>query len=148
LHDLPEGLYVKAGAFTPPFGWKFPEHTAVNRIDLNFDPGVVDTGVEVGRAADKHGAHLMLSTGQLSRDAGLSTGFLFQGKLALSGIVDYTLRTDPVRITLAFSGAFDTDQGPNRTRLLAPDTLRTTSGRTFDPSGVEKFQELKGGASL
>jgi hypothetical protein len=47
IQALPKGFYVKGGAFTPPFGWKFPEHTAVNRFDLGFDPGVVDTGIEV-----------------------------------------------------------------------------------------------------
>jgi hypothetical protein len=146
---LPLGLYVKAGAFTPPFGVKFPEHTNVNRIDLNFDPGFVDTGVEIGRAGDVLGAHLMVSAGQLGRGIALANGLLFQAKYALSGVVDYTLRTDPLKLTLSLSAGFDADQGANgRTRLVAQNTLRTTTGRIFDPADIELFQEIKVGGAL
>lgn len=147
-HSLPHGLYVKAGAFTPPFGWKFPEHTNVNRVDLNFDPGVVDTGIEVGRAGDKVGAHLMFSAGQLSRGVLLSNGLLFRGNYALSGVLDYTVRTERLGLTLALSAAFDHDQGQTRTRLVSQNLLRTSSGREFDPLGVERFREMKVGGSM
>jgi hypothetical protein len=46
---LPWSGYVKAGRFTPVFGWKFPDHNLFNREELNFDqPFNTDAGIEVG----------------------------------------------------------------------------------------------------
>jgi hypothetical protein len=46
---LPWSGYIKAGRFTPVFGWKFEDHNRFNREELWFDqPFNTDAGVEVG----------------------------------------------------------------------------------------------------
>lgn len=146
--NLPADLYLKAGAFTPPFGLKLPDHTAITRFDLGFDPGVVDTGVELGSTGDKHGGSLLFSAGQLSRDAGLGNGLLFQGSYAVSGYAYYILRDEPLRVFVLASAAYDGDQAQARTRLLAQNTLRTEAGAELDPEDIERFRELKLGGAL
>jgi hypothetical protein len=153
IQSLPKGFYVKGGAFAPPFGWKFPEHTAVNRFDLGFDPAVVDTGVEVGRAGDKAGFNLMFSNGELAKGANFNNG-LFHGKFAVSGRAQYTKRTDLLNVTLALSGAYDRDQGQTRTRLVSQNDLRTDSADNdpgndiFSAFNIDKVREAKFGGSI
>jgi hypothetical protein len=151
IQSLPKGFYVKGGAFTPPFGWKFPNHTEVNRIDLGFDPAVVDTGVEVGRAGNKVGFNLMFSNGELAKGANFNNN-LFNGKFAVSGRAQYTKRSDLMNITLALSGAYDRDQGQTRTRLVSQNVLRTDSENAaqniFSAANIDKIREAKIGGSL
>lgn len=46
---LPKNGYVKVGRFTPPFGWKYEDHTQFTRELLAFRPPVnTDVGVEIG----------------------------------------------------------------------------------------------------
>ncbi len=46
---LPWSGYVKAGRFTPVFGWKFPDHNLFSREELSFDqPFNTDAGIEIG----------------------------------------------------------------------------------------------------
>lgn len=64
IHDLPAGLYVKAGQFRVPFGLRIDDHTGAMRAGfreaeagsfgtsgfLPYDPRTVEGGVEVGIA--------------------------------------------------------------------------------------------------
>lgn len=154
LHDLPGGLYAKAGVFTPPFGWRFPEHTNVNRFDLGFDPGVADTGVEIGHESRRLSANLMFSAGQLVRAPSFANGIFSQNQTALSGMVQYRAQLSDLKLTLGLSGALDNDLGGARTRLVSQNVLRTDApnGAFLDvdeiADNVDRFREFKGGATV
>jgi hypothetical protein len=58
FHDLPYQLYLKAGRFLPPFGWRLDDHTAFVRQTLSFDFERQGTGVEIGFNPNYAYAHL------------------------------------------------------------------------------------------
>jgi hypothetical protein len=154
VQNLPGKTYLKAGVFTPPFGWRFPEHTNVNRIDLGFDPGVADTGFELGHESKSLSANLMFSAGQLVRSPNLADGIFTRGQTALSGTVQYRTELDPLKLSLGLSAAYDHDQGTTRTRLVSQNTLRTdaANGAALEAdqigNNVEVFRETKVGGTL
>jgi hypothetical protein len=45
---LPYNIYVRAGRFAPPYGWRIPDHTSFIRRDLGFDQNRQVYGVEAG----------------------------------------------------------------------------------------------------
>jgi hypothetical protein len=67
---LPCNGYVKAGRFTPAFGWKFADHNMFNREQLGFDqPFDTDAGLEFGIRP----AHLALHAAVLNGEPGSNT---------------------------------------------------------------------------
>lgn len=99
LHDLPGGLYLKAGIFTPPYGTRLPSHTAAVRQPIGFDPRYKDAGVEVGLVRPFLDLQLAVQNGELSgspidRVDGLS----------LSGRASFILST--TRFKLVVGGSF------------------------------------------
>jgi len=48
-HILPAGGYLRAGRFSPPYGWRLADHTAFVRAAQGFGPpGHTDVGLEAG----------------------------------------------------------------------------------------------------
>lgn len=63
---LPWTGYIKVGRFSPPFGWRFADHTAFVKDKLGlFPPGDSDTGIEFG-----------ISPGRLDVQAAILNGAL------------------------------------------------------------------------
>jgi len=48
MDRMPNNMYVRAGRFAPPFGWRIPDHTSFIRRDLQFDQYRSVFGVEGG----------------------------------------------------------------------------------------------------
>ena len=64
-HDLPYQMYVRAGRFLPPHGWKLDDHTGFIRqgqmiMGLPFDHERQVTGIEVGINPNYAYGHLSL----------------------------------------------------------------------------------------
>jgi hypothetical protein len=65
-HVLPYDGYVKAGRFTPPYGWHFDDHTAYVRSDLGFAPPAnTDAGLELGLAPKRGDLQVAITNGNL-----------------------------------------------------------------------------------
>lgn len=65
-HVLPYDGYVKAGRFTPPYGWHFDDHTAYVRSDLGFAPPAnTDAGIELGLAPKRGDLQVAITNGNL-----------------------------------------------------------------------------------
>lgn len=65
-HVLPYDGYVKAGRFTPPYGWHFDDHTAYVRSELGFAPPTnTDAGIELGLAPKRGDLQLAITNGNL-----------------------------------------------------------------------------------
>lgn len=65
-HVLPWNGYAKVGRFTPAFGWKIADHTAVTRQHLGlFPPAHTDTGLELGVYPGDSALHVSVTNGSL-----------------------------------------------------------------------------------
>lgn len=65
-HVLPYDGYVKAGRFTPPYGWHFDDHTAYVRSELGFAPPAnTDAGIELGLAPKRGDLQVAITNGNL-----------------------------------------------------------------------------------
>jgi hypothetical protein len=108
---LPYAGYVKIGRFTPPFGWKFDDHTHAVRERLGFTPPAhTDVGVEVGAYPGALGVQLSLTNGAagLIQDA--------DHRLAGTGRVDVRGRVWGAPVTFGGSLAHhESDAGVRRT---------------------------------
>lgn len=79
---LPLSGYVKAGRFTPVFGWKFADHNMFNREELWFDqPFNTDAGIEIG----VYPQHLGVWASVLNGEPGTNTGWDTNRELAYNG---------------------------------------------------------------
>lgn len=79
---LPASGYVKAGRFTPVFGWKHADHNLFTREELGFDqPFNTDAGVEVGF----YPKHVALWGSILNGEPGANTFFDSNDNLAYVG---------------------------------------------------------------
>ena len=79
---LPWSGYLKAGRFTPSFGWKFADHNMYNREELWFDqPFNTDAGIEVG----VYPQHLAIWAAMLNGDDPTNTLWDTNRELAYSG---------------------------------------------------------------
>lgn len=57
---LPYNSYVRVGRFSPPFGWRVPDHTAFTRAGLGFDQFRQVYGMELGLAPNEGYGNLAL----------------------------------------------------------------------------------------
>ena len=79
---LPASGYVKAGRFTPVFGWKHADHNLFTREELGFDqPFNTDAGVEVGF----YPKHVAFWASILNGEPGANTLFDSNNQLAYVG---------------------------------------------------------------
>lgn len=79
---LPASGYVKAGRFTPLFGWKHADHNLFTREELGFDaPFNTDAGVEVGF----YPKHVAFWASVLNGEPGANTLFDANDDLAYVG---------------------------------------------------------------
>lgn len=98
-HVLPYDGYVKAGRFTPAYGYKFDDHTMYVRNDEGFAPPLnTDTGVEVGFSPK--GTDLQVGVFNGARGAPLDT----DRRLAMALSLSRRQRVGPVSLSLGVSG--------------------------------------------
>lgn len=92
-------VYVKAGRFTPSYGWKFDDHTMYVRSELGFmPPGHTDVGVEAGISV----GHLDLQVSAVNGARGSTQDD--DHRAASVGNALYRLRLGPIGAGLGVSG--------------------------------------------
>lgn len=65
-HVLPYDGYLKVGRFTPPYGWRFDDHTMFVRSDLGFAPPAnTDAGIEFGLAPKRGDLQVAIVNGRM-----------------------------------------------------------------------------------
>lgn len=92
-------VYVKAGRFTPAYGWKFDDHTMYVRSELGFmPPSHTDVGVEAGLSSGHLDVQISAVNG--SRGATLDDDH----RVATAANAVYRLRLGPIGAGLGVSG--------------------------------------------
>jgi hypothetical protein len=111
---LPWQGYVKAGRFTPVFGWKFADHNMFNREELWFDqPFNTDAGIEVGF----YPRHVAFWASILNGEPGVNTRFDSNNELAYTSGALWQFGLGPVGLGLGGSYWFnDRDPGESSAR--------------------------------
>jgi hypothetical protein len=119
---LPLQGYVKAGRFTPVFGWKFADHNMFNREELWFDqPFNTDAGVEVGF----YPRHVAFWASILNGEPGVNTRFDNNDELAYVGGALWQFGVGPLGVGLGGSFWFN-DRDPSQSN--ARPGRRTAGG--------------------
>lgn len=97
---LPWQGYVKAGRFTPVFGWRFTDHNMFTREELWFDqPFNTDAGVEVGFFP----RHVAFSASLLNGEPGVNTRFDTNNELAFVANALWQFGAGPIGVGLGGS---------------------------------------------
>jgi hypothetical protein len=119
---LPWSGYVKAGRFTPVFGWKFADHNMFNREELWFDqPFNTDAGIEIG----VYPQHLAVWASMLNGEPGTNTIWDTNRELAYTG--GALVRFDVARVGFGFGGSI----WHNPKEPVSSSTGKRTAGGTF-----------------
>lgn len=117
---LPWSGYLKAGRFTPVFGWKHADHNMLTREELGFDqPDNTDAGLELG----VYPKRVALWASVLNGEPGSNTRFDRNDQLAYAGGALVHFRV--ARVGLALGGSVlrnENEPGP------AGRSLRTAGG--------------------
>ena len=101
---LPWQGYVKAGRFTPAFGWKFADHNLFTREELWFDqPFNTDAGVEIGF----YPRHVAMWAAILNGEPGTNTRFDSNDELAYVAGALWQFGLGPVGVALGGSYWFN-----------------------------------------
>lgn len=171
-HDLPGGLYLKAGMFYPPYGTRLPNHSSSVRQPIGFDPRGKDAGVELGitqpwldlQFAVQNGesagssidltdgvsvtarAAFILNTDRLRLHIGVSFFRSVDQRTAPLGPDDADIRADVTEIRtgpfLYFSFGRFAYVGEAAFRLIADETTLDASGNASDSGQFVTYQEL------
>jgi hypothetical protein len=84
---LPGQGYLKIGRFTPAYGWRFADHTAFVRSEMEFTPpAATDVGMEIGLAPKNMSLQIAMINGAAGavRDGDNRMTFVFRGEVRRS----------------------------------------------------------------
>ncbi len=136
LLNLPwEGAWVRAGRFTPDYGYKLADHSIFVRKQLGLGPLDKDTGLQLGLELGSVNLSLSLTNGT-GAEAPWDTNLA----KAVFGRVGWIGRFDPLRFQLGFSAGYDLD-GLGADRSLSGGDERVEDARlgVFGAIGVGRF---------
>lgn len=115
---LPGNGYLKAGRFTPAYGWKFDDHTHFVRSELGFTPPAMsDVGVEAGFSPQGGDFRIGLLNGNRGSIMGADQ------RLAESATGNLRFRVGPVAASIGASGYHEAGLAADVTMAGSQDYL-------------------------
>jgi hypothetical protein len=122
-----EGLYVKAGAFVPPYGLKLDSHRAyVRALTVGEPPADRDAGLEVGLVAGRFSAHAAVFNGAFE----IASPADREPWKGVSGRVEARFQPGPVKLGVGASGMFNR-QEEMRKASLGPYVMASLGRFTY-----------------
>ena len=111
--------YLKVGRFTPPYGYKFPNHTHFIRKQLGFNIRTKDVGVELGMFPGPLSIQLATFNGVPDR---VDSDWDDNGAKGISGRISAMIDTRWVKAEVGASGFFNTGGNPAEEDPTGQDT--------------------------